>query len=72
MLQIQTPFVQQSATSEGTTVLWAVSESSGHMDTSDYIDACRRLGLSPMVQPAKCRRCRSYSPSTEAVPILLP
>ena len=35
-------------------------------DFPNYLEACRLLGLSPMVQPANRRRCRTYSPSTEA------
>ena len=52
--------------SDCTTVLWAASASSGQTDSLDYIDACRQLGPSPMVQPTKCRRCYSYSRSTKA------
>ena len=62
---------QSQSTSEATTVSWAASESSERSDTLDYMEVCRRLSLSPMVQPAKHRRCRSYTPSTEASSITL-
>ena len=52
--------------SDCTTVLCAETTSSHTTSPLEYLNACRQLGLSPMVQPAKRRRCRSHTPNTEA------
>ena len=57
----------QDGTSDCTTISWAgPSDNNTTTNSLDYFDACRQLGLSPMVPPAKRRRFRSHTPSTEA------
>ena len=51
---------------DSTTISQACSSQSSDVKSVDCVEACRQLGPLPMVQPAKRRRRRSYSPSTEA------